>query len=126
MTYYRVFIDGWLIQKADKLTTYTKTELDDSLAIKVNASELHLSLMAYYDRDIIDTLLGTERIARRDGFSELENTVLNIYVALETKKADKATTYTKTENDNLLNLKANTTSLANYYTQPQIKAPHLY
>ena len=77
--------------KADKATTNV------SLLLKANTTDLANS----YTQPQINTLLETERLSRMEGFSELENTLIDLTMALDTKKAnttDLANYYTKTEN----------------------------
>ena len=81
--------------KADKATTYTKTEVNTLLLGKANVSDIP-DMSNYYDKTETDTLL-----ASKADVSDLP---------------DMTDYYDKTETDTLLNAKADTSSLATVAT----------
>jgi hypothetical protein len=100
-----------LSAKADKTDTYTKTEVDN-LIPDVSGFATKTELGSLSDS------VGQALSSFGQGLNNTNNRVSN----LETDKADKSATYTKTEVDNLLNSKANTSDLpdmTNYYTKTE-------
>lgn len=84
-------LESALSSKADKSTTYTKTETDSLLDTKADKSTT-------YTKTETDSLLDT----KADKSTTYTKTEVNAFLS---DKADKATTYTKTETDTLLNAK---------------------
>ena len=74
------YVDTNLALKADKTTTYTKTETDTSLTLKANLAYVDTNLALKSNITYVDTNLAL--------------------------KADKSTTYTKTDIDTSLGLKS--------------------
>jgi hypothetical protein len=108
-------VSGAIGDKADKATTYTKTEVDTALNLKANQSSLdttNATVALKADQVNVDTALNLKA-----NQSNLDTT--NAIVAL---KADQATTYTKTEVDTALNLKANQSSLETTNANVALKA----
>ena len=96
--YTRSEVDGALNTKASKNSVYTKTETNNLLAVKADKNEV-------YDRDYLDGI-----------FDQIDNAFTGVNTALGTK-ADKSTTYTKTETDNALSLKADKSTT---YTKSEV------
>ena len=100
-----------LSAKADKADTYTKTEVDNLIP----------DVSGFATKTELGTLSDSVGQALSALGQSLNNTN-NRVSTLETDKADKSTTYTKTEVDNLLNDKADTSDLpdmTNYYTKTE-------
>lgn len=100
-----------LANKADKSDTYTKSEVNNLIPdVSGFATKTELGNLS----DSIGQALS--------GISQGLNNTNNRVSALETGKADKSTTYTKTEVDTLLNAKADSSDLpdmTNYYTKTE-------
>lgn len=123
-TYTKSETNNLLDEKADVSTTYSKTETDNLLSAKADASSV-------YTKTETDTKLN----AKADGddvYTKTEtDTKLNakadsssVYTKTETDtklngKADSSSVYTKTETNNLLSSKADSSALANYYTKSE-------
>ena len=90
------YVDGQLELKADKLTTYTKTQVDALLEPKATTE--------YVDGEV-DKL--EQAISLKADTTYVDGEVDKLEQAISLK-ADKETTYTKTEVDNLLSPKATT------------------
>jgi hypothetical protein len=104
-------LNNGLSTKADKTDTYTKTEVDNLIPdVSGFATKTELGNLS----DSVGQALS--------GISQGLNDTNNRVSTLETDKADKSTTYTKTEVDTLLNAKADTSDLpdmTNYYTKSE-------
>ena len=119
-TYTKTETDTELNKKADQVTTYTKLEIDgkleaiDSGVISVNEKTGVVTLDA---DDISDTSTDNKFVSATE--KSTWNGKANVsYVDTELdKKADKTTTYTKTETDTELNKKADKTTT---YTKLEI------
>lgn len=100
-----------LSAKADKTDTYTKTEVDNLIP----------DVSGFATKTELGTLSDSVGQALSALGQSLNNTN-NKVSTLETDKADKSTTYTKTEVDNLLADKADVSDLpdmTNYYTKTE-------
>ena len=100
---------------------YTKQETNDLLDDKANVSDIPdvSNLATKTELGNLSDSVGQALSAFGQGLNNTNNRVSN----LETGKADKSTTYTKTEVDTLLNAKADTSDLpdmTNYYTKTEI------
>lgn len=140
--YNKTEVDNLLDDKADVSDIpdisglATKQELTQGLSGKADKSELP-DMTDYYTKSEVDNLipdvsglatkteLGTLSDNVGQALSALGqslNNTNNRVSTLETDKADKSATYTKTEVDNLLNNKADTSDLpdmTNYYTKTE-------
>ncbi len=99
---------------------YTKQETNDLLDDKADKSEIPdvSNLATKTELNNLSDSVGQALSAFGQGLNSTNNRVSN----LETGKADKSTTYTKTEVDNLLNGKADSSDLpdmTNYYTKTE-------
>ena len=92
-TYTKTDVDGALDTKADKATTYAKTDVDGKLDTKADAAATTAALATKADAAATTAALATKADAA------------DTTAALATK-ADKATTYTKTDIDGKLDTKA--------------------
>ena len=89
-TYTKTVMDSSLNLKSDKLTTYTKTDVDQKFNDLVNGAPALLNTLSEISASI----------ANDPNYTTTTNSALNL-------KAEKNTTYTKTESDALLNAQAN-------------------
>ena len=141
-------VDALLYQKANKNSVYTKAEINTQMAGKANVSDLanYYTKSETYSKSETDDALALKADSAdvydktyMDGiFEEIDNAFTGVNTALGTK-ADKSTTYTKTETDNALSLKADKSdtytkaqvdsalagkvdnaTLANYYTKAEV------
>lgn len=99
---------------------YTKQETNDLLDDKANVSDIPdiSNLATKTELGNLSDSVGQALSAFGQGLNNTNNRVS----ILETGKADKSTTYTKTEVDTLLNAKADTSDLpdmTNYYTKTE-------
>lgn len=93
-TYTKTEVDNALALKANQSTTYTKTEVDNNLALKADKSET-------YTKTQVDNAL-TLKANSSDVYTKTQvytKTEVDNDLAL---KADKSDTYTKTQVDNLI------------------------
>lgn len=123
-TYTKSETNNLLDEKADASTTYSKTETDDLLSAKADASSV-------YTKSEVDTKVNSKADSD-DVYTKTEtDTKLNgkansadVYTKTETNtklsaKADSSSVYTKTQIDTKLSDKADASSLANYYTKSE-------
>ena len=123
-TYTKSETNNLLDEKADASTTYSKTETDDLLSAKADASSV-------YTKSEVDTKVNSKADSD-DVYTKTEtDTKLNgkansadVYTKTETNtklsaKADSSSVYTKTQIDTKLSDKADAASLANYYTKSE-------
>ena len=89
-------VETALDDKADTLTTYTKTEIDTALSAKANSADV-------YSKTAVDTALGN----KADKSTTYTKTEVDTSLG---NKADKPTTYTKTEVDTALGNKVDKVS----------------
>ena len=88
---------------------YTKSEINSSLALKLDASVIN----SYYDKTYVDNLIsGYYTKTEADTSLNLKANSSDVYTTTQTDnllalKANQSTTYTKSEVDTSLNLKAN-------------------
>lgn len=94
-------VDGELDKKADKATTYTKTEVDELVTPKADKTYVdnQLALKADKETTYTKTEVDTSLALKADKETTYTKTEVDTSLAL---KADKATTYTKTEVDSLV------------------------
>lgn len=130
-TYTKTEINAYLSAKADKSNTYTKTEVDDAILQAVSSTYKYKGSVSTYE-DLPTTGLTVGDVYNVEdtgdnyawtgsswdklgGTIDLSGYATTSYVNGQLElKADKSTTYTKTEVDNALSLKANASALANY------------
>ena len=123
-TYTKSETNNLLDEKADASTTYSKDETDDLLSAKADASSVYTKtqmdtkLNAKADSD--DVYTKTETDSKLNGKADSSS----VYSKTETDtklsaKADSSSVYTKTETNNLLSSKADSSALANYYTKSE-------
>lgn len=96
-------IDDLKTTKADKIDTYTKTQVDDALALKADENDV-------YTIQQINSALSSK------ADKSTTYTIQQVDSALSSK-ANQSTTYTKTETDTLLSQKADKTDT---YTKTQV------
>ena len=123
-TYTKSETNNLLDEKADASTTYSKDETDDLLSAKADASSVYTKtqmdtkLNAKADSD--DVYTKTETDSKLNGKADSSS----VYSKTETDtklsaKADSSSVYSKTETNNLLSSKADSSALANYYTKSE-------
>lgn len=111
-TYTKTEVDNGLALKANQATTYTKTEVDSSLALKANQSTTYtktevndrLLLKANQSTTYTKTEVDDKLVLKANQSTTYTKTEIDNNLLL---KADQLTTYTKTEIDNSLLLKQN-------------------
>lgn len=108
-TYTKTEVDNELALKANQSTTYTKTQVDNDLELKMDKSD------AYYKSQVYNK-------AEVDAKLDTKPNITDVYIKPELNsefalKADKSDTYTKTQVDNALALKANSSDV---YTKTQV------
>lgn len=130
-TYTKIEINAYLYLKADKSNTYTKTEVDNAISQAVSSAYKYKGSVSTYEdlptsgnevgdvynvEDTGDNYAWTgSSWDKLGGNIDLSGYATTSYVNGQLElKADKSTTYTKTEVDNALSLKANASALANY------------
>ena len=118
-TYTKTEVDTALGKKANSADVYTKTEVNTELGKKANSADVYTKTVAdstfakaadTYTKTEVNTELGKKADATAVYTKEEANTEL-------AKKADKTTTYTKTEVDTALGKKANS---ADVYTKTEV------
>ena len=98
---------------------YTKSEINSSLALKLDASVIN----SYYDKTYVDNLIsGYYTKTEADTSLNLKANSSDVYTTTQTDnllalKANQSTTYTKSEVDTSLNLKANQSTT---YTKSEV------
>jgi len=97
-TYTKTEVDNKLTLKADKSDTYTKTQVDDALLLKANSSNTYTKTQVYSKTEVDNALA-----LKANQSTTYTKTEVNNNLSL---KANKSDTYTKTEVDNSLALKA--------------------
>ena len=122
-------VDAALNSKANKSSVYTKSETNSLLNGKVDNSALdnYYTKSQSYSKNEVDTALSGKANSSdvydkdyMDGiFEEIDNAFTGVNTALGTK-ADKSTTYTKTEVNTLLSGKVDNATLNNYYTKSEV------
>ena len=122
-------VDAALNSKANKSNVYTKSETNSLLNGKVDNSALdnYYTKSQSYSKNEVDTALSGKANSSdvydkdyMDGiFEEIDNAFTGVNTALGTK-ADKSTTYTKTEVNTLLSGKVDNATLNNYYTKSEV------
>jgi hypothetical protein len=123
-TYTKTETNNLLDEKADASTTYSKDETDGLLNAKADASSV-------YTKSEVDTKVNAKADSD-DVYTKTEtDTKLNskansadVYTKTQTdtklnSKADASSVYTKTQIDTKLNTKADSSALANYYTKSE-------
>ena len=135
-----------ILSKADKSTTYTKTEVDNLVSPKANSADLatvatsgsynDLSNKPHIPNDQVQADWGQTGMTEPDyiknkptNVSAFTNDVGYLVSSDIAGKADKSTTYTKTEVDNLVSPKANSADLATVATSGSyndlLNKPHI-
>ena len=123
-TYTKTETNNLLGEKADASTTYSKTETDGLLSAKADVSttytksEVDTKVDAKADSDEVYTKTETDTKLNSKANSA------DVYTKTQTdtklnSKADSSSVYTKTQIDTKLNSKADSSSLANYYTKSE-------
>lgn len=93
-TYTKTEVDNKLTLKADKSDTYTKTQVDNALLLKANSSDTYTKTQVYSKTEVDNAL-----VLKANQSTTYTKTEVNTNLAL---KADKSDTYTKTQVDNLI------------------------
>ena len=143
-TYTQTQIDSFVDAKMSIADTYHKTVIDSMFVLKLNiadyitASSLKADTNSVYLKTLLytktetDTLLNNKinlntvyTIAQENTLlaNKLDITTFNTSIALKANTADfygKASLYTKTETDTLLNNKLNSSLITSYYTKTEI------
>ena len=132
-TYTKTQVDNALDLKADQSTTYTKTQVDNALNLKANSTDVYIKTEVDNALDLKENTITagtTSQYYRGDktfqnlnksavGLSNVDNTSdLDKPLSTATQnaldlKANQSTTYTKTQVDNALVLKADKTQIIN-------------
>ena len=94
-------VDGELAKKADKATTYTKTEVDELVTPKADKTYVDNQLALKADKETTYTKTEVDTSLALKADKETTYTKTEVDTSLDLK-ADKATTYTKTEVDSLV------------------------
>lgn len=93
-TYTKTEVDNKLTLKADKSNTYTKTQVDNALLLKANSNDTYTKTQVYSKTEVDNALA-----LKANQSTTYTKTEVNNNLAL---KADKSDTYTKTQVDNLI------------------------